>query len=66
MKLSDLRPGDRITGFRDFGCIPDGAVRIVRRDAGNNLYVRCGDGVHLLDGQQDAAGELVGLSKVTS
>lgn len=61
MKLSDLKVGDKIKGFKDFDCIPDKAVRTVRMRNGE-LGVVCKEGWHLLDGQEDENGELVGLS----
>ena len=62
MKLSDLKAGDRIKGFGDFGCIPDKATRVVY-DGPSGLYVKCLEGTHLLDGQEDDNGQLVGLSR---
>jgi hypothetical protein len=61
MKLADLKPGDKVKGFEHWGCIPVNATRTVRVcDAGP--YLRCKEGRHLLDGQEDAGGELIGLS----
>lgn len=63
MKLDELKTGDRIKGFKGFGCIPDGAIRIVRTcDSG--LFVRCREGIHLLDGQEGDDGHLIGLDRV--
>lgn len=62
MKLADIQCGDRIKGFEGFGCIPGQAVRIVRRcDSG--LYVKCREGIHLLDGQEDEDGTLIGITR---
>lgn len=62
MKLSDLKPGDRIAGFEHFGCIPDYAIREVKVDPNNGrLFVDCDKGGHYLDGQKDKRGELIGL-----
>lgn len=65
MKLSDLRPGDRIRTTRSWECVPDGAVRVVRQ--GNlGLYVKCREGEHYLDGQRgegDEPEELSGLKR---
>lgn len=66
MKMTDIKPGDRIKGFEDFGCIPANATRIVRQDDAGRLFVACRQGHHLLDGQEDDAGELVGLSRAPS
>jgi hypothetical protein len=64
VKTADLKPGDRLTGFRDWECVPTNAQRKVRRRRDGVLYLRCGDGVHLLDGQTDEAGELVNCEVV--
>lgn len=55
MKLSDLKPGDRLTGFRFWECVPERAVRVVQQDE-VGLFVECKEGHHYLDGQQDEAG----------
>ncbi len=65
MTLTELRPGDRIRGFEAFGCIPASAVRVVRV-CDDGLYVKCREGMHLLDGQASAGGNLVGLSLALS
>ena len=63
IRLSDLKPGDHIRGFEGFGCIPDKAVRTVQMNAAG-LYVKCRNGNHYLDGQEDNDGILVGLEKI--
>ena len=60
MNLSDLRTGMRLTDFYLWGCLPARAVRIVRRNANGDLYVRCREGEHVLSGQVGEAGELCG------
>ncbi len=62
MKLIDLAVGDRIRGFEGFGCIPDTATRRVARDE-HGLFVKCCEGRHYLDGQEDEDGNLVGITK---
>jgi hypothetical protein len=69
MTLEELKVGDRIKGFEGFGCIPDNAVRAVKKDAEGHLYVSCSSGNHYLDGQivlDEKTGryELIGLSIV--
>lgn len=59
-KVADLKPGDRLTDFFAWGCVPQGAVRVVRRDAEGYLFVRCAEGCHCLSGQTGDDGELVG------
>ena len=61
MKLSDLKPGDRIAGFEHFVCIPDYAIREVKVDPAGRLFVDCDKNGHYLDGLKDKRGELIGL-----
>jgi hypothetical protein len=42
MKLADLKPGDRLTDFEFWGCVPVNAVRVVRADR-LGVYVKCGE-----------------------
>ena len=69
IRLRDLRPGDRITGFVDWGCIGASAVRVVQRGR-EGLFVACSQGRHYLEsqcvnffepGEDDT---LVGISRV--
>lgn len=60
MKLSDLKAGDTIIADDGFTCMHAGPKRVQSDDAG--LYVKCREGRHYLDGQENEAGELVGLS----
>ena len=62
MKLDELKVGDRIKGFDGWGCVPNKAIRIVR-SCDSGLFVKCSDGIHLLDGQEGDDGHLVGLSR---
>lgn len=63
MKLADLKPGDRLTGFTFWGCVPEHAVRIVCRDE-TGLFVKCKTGQYYLDGQQDEpGGDLVNVER---
>lgn len=62
MKLSDLTPGDRVRiTSPHWGCVPQGATRVVRRDAEGFLYVKCREGGHGLVGQLGDGDELAGL-----
>lgn len=61
MKLDELRVGDTVITDGGFTCMKAGP-RKVHRDS-DGLYIRCRDGRHYLDGQEDEAGELVGLSR---
>lgn len=67
MKLTDLKPGDRIRTTRNWECLPEGTVRVVRKDD-FGLYVKCREGEHYLDGQQgevaDDPLELAGLVSI--
>ena len=62
MKLDELEPGDRVKGFRDWGCVPALAVRTVRACEGG-LFVKCTHGRHFLDGQVGDDGHLVGMER---
>jgi hypothetical protein len=74
MKLSDLKPGDRVrcdfwVGDGETPCVPRDAVRVVRQDAAG-LFVRCCGPAdcrewqtHHLDGQEDDDGELIGVTR---
>lgn len=63
MKLSDLRPGDRLTAFWAWGCVPEHDTRLVREDR-TGLYVCCRAGRHYLSGQVGDRGHLVNLERV--
>lgn len=60
MTLDELKPGDAVRGFRDWGCVPSNGTRIVREGL-HGLYVNCSCGQHLLDGQAGDDGHLVGM-----
>lgn len=66
MRLTDIKPGDRIRGFEGFGCIPDNATRTVQADVDGDLFVQCREGRHYLMGQEDESGELIGLRREAS
>jgi hypothetical protein len=63
VKLEDLRPGDWLTGFEGWGCIPLKAKRLVQF-CEERPYLCCREGKHFLDGQEDDGGHLVGMSFV--
>lgn len=60
MKYSELKTGMKLIAGHGFDCIPQGAVVEVHA-YGPQLIVECGCGLHFLDGQIDAHGNLVGL-----
>lgn len=62
VQVSDLRPGDRLTDFFGWGCVPRAAILCVE-DEGDGLFVRCARGRHYLDGQTGGDGELVGCER---
>ena len=39
IKLADVKKGDRFTGFRSWGCVPENAIRIAHKDE-SGLYVK--------------------------
>lgn len=63
VKVEDLKPGDRLTDFEFWGCVPQDATRIVKADADGELFVSCREGHHYLSGQTGPTGELVGCEK---
>lgn len=63
MKLSDLKRRDRIQTTRNWECLPEGRIKVVREDS-HGLFVLCREGKHYLDGQEgefDDPKELAGL-----
>ena len=72
---STIKAGDRVRVDAGFTCMKEGSVKVVRstinrRSLGaaancpfETLYVECGDGRHMLDGQLswDGDGALIGL-----
>lgn len=61
VKLSELQPGDIVFLDDGFTCRDAGPARVFR-DCKGDLYVGCRDGRHVLDGQDDGDGVLVGVS----
>ena len=52
-RYSQLKPGDKVKVDAGFTCLPEGAVREVKRDGiSEEFYIDCNDGMHLLDGQR--------------
>lgn len=73
-RLSRLKPGDVIITDSGFDCMGKNKAKVVRMtkvgrgSAGftkmaNRLYVCCREGKHLLDGQLDEKGRLIGIRK---
>ena len=64
LKYSDLKAGDQLMGFEGWECIPASAVRTVFEDEDGDLYLRCKQGKHYLDGQIQGGGYLLGMIKL--
>ncbi len=62
VRLSDLKPGDRIEIDDGFTCADAGTVDVCA-DTNGELYFACEDGRHYLEGQLDFDGSdvLVGI-----
>lgn len=61
MKLTDLKIGDTVHTDDGFTCMKEGP-HVVRGDE-SGLFLKCDDGHHYLEGQEDdESGELVGVS----
>ncbi|HWT12265.1 MAG TPA: hypothetical protein VN231_05900 [Allosphingosinicella sp.] len=59
---AEVNPGDILIADGDFTCIDAGTRLTVERDLHSpDLYVRCSEGKHYLDGQLDDQGRYVGL-----
>ena len=75
MKLSDLKEGDTVLVDGGFTCMKAG-IKVVQEDTtrgfyvdktkDKGFYVSCSAGRHYLDGQEDEAGELVGIRRHTT
>lgn len=63
VRLDELKPGDRLTGFRWWGCVPERAVRTVKCTHDGELFVRCKEGAHYLDGQLRDDGTLANVRR---
>jgi hypothetical protein len=64
-KLSELKAGDKIQTDGGFTCGMNNKILIVENDDDDKLFVRCGEGNHLLAGQVDSdEGHLVGMWRV--
>ncbi|WP_299686656.1 hypothetical protein [uncultured Tateyamaria sp.] len=59
IKLSDLKAGDTITLDEGFTCLDAGDHTVLMNDTGP--CVRCSEGLHYLDAQEDMQGDLVGV-----
>lgn len=65
VQVSDLKPGDRLTDFFAWSCVPQDAVRVIQKHSAGYLFVRCAEGCHALSSQTGGDGELVGCEVVT-
>ncbi|MDR3513746.1 MAG: hypothetical protein P4L73_19085 [Caulobacteraceae bacterium] len=60
-RLDDLQPGDTLIPDGGFDCLAEGQPRRVWRRESGELCIDCRSGVHVLAGQDDGDGFLVGL-----
>ena len=63
-KKGEVQAGDILQADDGFTCLESGSRLTVEADDDGDLYVKCGDGSHHLDGQLNADDEYVGLVKV--
>ncbi|WP_370677595.1 hypothetical protein [Pleomorphomonas sp. PLEO] len=59
--LADLKAGDVVSADGGFDCLAEGPHVVEKDDHG--LFIKCREGNHYLDGQEDDDGNLVGISK---
>lgn len=62
LKIYDVRKGDKLVADAGFTCLAHGQIVEVTQTSDGLLAIRCADGAHLLDGQ-DEQGELIGLDR---
>lgn len=61
-KLSDVKPCDVLEADGGFDCLKPRQLEIVKVKENGSLYIDCSyDGGHILDGQLDDEGYLIGL-----
>ena len=66
-KYKDVKVGDILIADDGFDCLLEGQQCIVEKDDRDRKFVRCSEGIHLLDGQLEFYAErgevsLVGLT----
>jgi len=61
MRLSEVKVGDRLIVDAYFTCMRNKQIGIVFLTEEGKLAIPCDSGYHLLDGQADESGELIGL-----
>lgn len=61
IKIDDIHPGTVLIADGGFTCLRCGDTRSVERDDKGEPYIRCDNGRHYLDGQEDDDGNLIGL-----
>lgn len=60
MKLTDVKEGDIIIADGGFTCMEAGEHKVY--DDGR-FYIKCDEGKHFLEGQEDENGNLIGVTK---
>lgn len=60
MKYGDLVAGKTVEVDAGFTCMGSGK-HIVQQNSAGEFYLRCAKGDHMLDGQIDEDGELIGI-----
>ena len=63
MKIDDVKEGDKLVADAGFTCLKDGQEVKVCRTPDGLLAIPCACGDHLLDGQVEEHGELIGLKR---
>jgi hypothetical protein len=60
-RMDELSPEDTVEVDGDFDCMHPGERKVIRANAAGDLFVICDRGRHMLDGQLNDDGELVGV-----
>lgn len=64
MKILNVKVGDKLVADGGFTCLAEGSINTVCQKGNGPLFIRCKEGDHILLGQTDKDGNLVGLSLV--
>ncbi len=64
-KFSKVKEGDILITDGAFTCMNPNSAKVVKRKLGLNggLYIDCREGGHMIDGQLDERGFLIGLRR---
>lgn len=62
MLYKDLKPNQEVYVDAGFTCMSEG-IHTIKQNEKGEFYLQCSDGEHLLDGQKNHIGVLIGIYK---